>query len=60
RSGITALLVGAVILMAALDANAAARLDGLRAALAILAFAALIALFFTQRIPTTQPRSTKA
>ncbi|MFJ3840436.1 MFS transporter [Streptomyces sp. NPDC054904] len=44
----------------ALDANAAARLDGLRAALAILAFAALIALFFTQRIPTTQPRSTKA
>ncbi|MDA5284713.1 MFS transporter [Streptomyces sp. Isolate_45] len=44
----------------ALDANAAARLDGLRAALAILAFAALIALFFTQRIPTTQPRSAKA
>ncbi|MGW6389923.1 MFS transporter [Streptomyces sp. NPDC055103] len=43
----------------ALDANAAARLDGLRAALAILAFAALIALFFTQRIPTTQPRATK-
>ncbi|MFD6875650.1 MULTISPECIES: MFS transporter [unclassified Streptomyces] len=44
----------------ALDANAAARLDGLRAALAILALAALIALFFTQRIPATQPRSTKA
>ncbi|OKK16340.1 MFS transporter [Streptomyces sp. CB00455] len=43
----------------ALDANAAARLDGLRAALAILAFAALIALFFTHRIPTTQPRSTE-
>ncbi|MFD3532230.1 MFS transporter [Streptomyces sp. NPDC058664] len=42
----------------ALDANAAARLDGLRAALAVLAFAALVALFFTQRIPTTQPRST--
>ncbi|MEU7511399.1 MFS transporter [Streptomyces sp. NPDC042898] len=42
-----------------LDANAAARLDGLRAALAILAFAALIALFFTQRIPTTQPGSAK-
>ncbi|MEU2240540.1 MFS transporter [Streptomyces sp. NPDC018338] len=42
-----------------LDANAAARLDGLRAALAILAFAALIALFFTQRIPTVQPGSTK-
>ncbi|MFE5898235.1 MFS transporter [Streptomyces sp. NPDC056488] len=43
----------------ALDANTTARLDGLRAALAILAFAALIALFFTQRIPATQPGSTK-
>ena len=42
---------------AALDANAAARLDGLSAALAILAFAALLALFFTQRIPSAQPRS---
>ncbi|WP_327327475.1 MFS transporter [Streptomyces sp. NBC_01210] len=47
------------VTQAALDANAAARLDGLRAALAILALAALIALFFTHRIPTTQPRSTK-
>ncbi|WP_326653480.1 MULTISPECIES: MFS transporter [unclassified Streptomyces] len=44
---------------AALDANAEARLDGLRAALAILALNALLALFFTHRIPTTQPRSTK-
>ncbi|MET7699832.1 MFS transporter [Streptomyces sp. NPDC005485] len=42
---------------AALDANAAARLDGLRAALAILALTALLSLFFTRRIPTTQPRS---
>nr|WP_211244344.1 hypothetical protein [Actinospica robiniae] len=40
---------------AALDANATARLDALRAALAILALAALIALFFASRIPTTQP-----
>ncbi|MBR7834448.1 MFS transporter [Actinospica durhamensis] len=40
---------------AALDANATARLDGLRAALTILAFASLIAMFFTARIPTTQP-----
>lgn len=39
---------------AALDANAAARLDGLRAALAILALTAVVALFFTQRIPTVQ------
>ncbi|MGI5449627.1 MFS transporter [Streptomyces sp. CA-243310] len=44
---------------AAMTANADARLDGLRAALAILAFAALIALFFAQRIPSTQPRSTE-
>ncbi|MFD9224229.1 MFS transporter [Streptomyces sp. NPDC060064] len=47
------------VTQAALDANAAARLDGLRAALAILALAALLALFFTHRIPTTQPRSAK-
>jgi EmrB/QacA subfamily drug resistance transporter len=42
---------------AALDANSEARLDGLRAALAVLALTALLALFFTSRIPTTQPRS---
>ncbi|MCC0099956.1 MFS transporter [Streptomyces flavotricini] len=40
---------------AALDANATARIDGLKAALCILALAALTALFFTQRIPETQP-----
>ncbi|MFJ3878320.1 MFS transporter [Streptomyces sp. NPDC090077] len=45
---------------AALDANAEARLDGLRAALAVLALGALIALFFTQRIPSAQPRSPEA
>jgi EmrB/QacA subfamily drug resistance transporter len=44
---------------AALDENASARLDALRAALAILAFAALIALFFTFRIPTSQPGGRK-
>jgi MFS family permease len=46
------------VTQAALDANADARLDGLRAALAILALASLLATFFTHRIPTTQPRST--
>ncbi|MEU7006776.1 MFS transporter [Streptomyces sp. NPDC046332] len=40
---------------AALDANAAARLDGLRAALAILALSSVLALFFTSRIPSAQP-----
>ncbi|GCE00729.1 MFS transporter [Embleya hyalina] len=48
------------VAQAALDANAAARLDGLRVALAILAVGALLAMFFTQRIPTTQPRSAQA
>jgi EmrB/QacA subfamily drug resistance transporter len=38
---------------AALDAYAAARLDGLRAALAILAVLDLVALFLAQRIPRT-------
>jgi MFS family permease len=40
---------------AALDAYRDARLDGLRSALAILALLALVALFYAQRIPTTQP-----
>ncbi|MET7298535.1 MFS transporter [Embleya sp. NPDC005575] len=44
---------------AAVEANTAARLDGLRAALAVLALVALLAMFFTGRIPTTQPRSAK-
>lgn len=48
------------VTQAALDANEAARLDGLRAALAILALSALLAMFFTQRIPTTQPGSAEA
>lgn len=47
----------AEVTTAALDANAEARLDGLRAALAVLALAAVLALFFTHRIPTAQPRS---
>ncbi|MFF3209424.1 MFS transporter [Streptomyces sp. NPDC002886] len=42
---------------AAIDANAAARLDGLRAALAVLAFTALLAMFFTQRIPSTPAKT---
>ncbi|MEU8527672.1 MFS transporter [Streptomyces sp. NPDC048629] len=42
---------------AALDANDAARLDGLQAALAILALCSVVALFFTGRIPRTQPGS---
>jgi MFS family permease len=40
---------------AALEAYRDARIDGLRSALAILAAAAIGALFLAQRIPTTQP-----
>jgi MFS family permease len=40
---------------AALEANADARLEGLRAGLAILALLALVALFFSGRIPRAPP-----
>jgi len=36
----------------------AARIDGLRASLSVLAVIALIALFFSRRIPTQQPSAT--
>ncbi|MFE7756500.1 MFS transporter [Streptomyces sp. NPDC057418] len=51
---------GAEVTEAALDANADARIESLRAALAVLALCALVSLFFTHRIPTTQPGSAKA
>jgi MFS family permease len=40
---------------AALEAYADARIDGLRSALAILSALVIVALFFTNRIPRTQP-----
>jgi hypothetical protein len=40
---------------AILDVNEQARLDGLRAALALLALLAVLALFFTRPIPRQQP-----
>jgi hypothetical protein len=45
---------------AALDAYADARIEGLRNALAILAVLVVVALFFAQRIPTTQPGHAEA
>jgi hypothetical protein len=47
-------------LQAAVDAYSEARLDGLRAALAILALLAMCALFAAQRIPETQPGGVKS
>jgi MFS family permease len=44
---------------AALEAYGDARIDGLRTALALLAAIAIGALFFTQRIPKTQPGAAK-
>jgi EmrB/QacA subfamily drug resistance transporter len=49
--------VSAETTAAILDANQEARLDGLRAALVILAGIALLALFAARRIPTRQPGS---
>jgi MFS family permease len=40
--------------------NATARIDGLRASLSVLAIVALIALFFSRRIPTQQPSAAPA
>ena len=42
---------------AALDADAEARLDGLRAGLTVLILIAAVAIFFVGRIPTRQPGS---
>lgn len=40
---------------AVVDENASARIDALRAALSLLAIIALLALFFSRRLPTRQP-----
>ncbi|HTA33603.1 MAG TPA: MFS transporter [Solirubrobacteraceae bacterium] len=45
------------VTQAALDANARARLDGLRGALTVLVLIAAVALFFVGGIPTRQPGS---
>jgi MFS family permease len=47
--------VDAATTRAIVEENQKARVDGLRATLALLALFALIALFFTRRIPTEQP-----
>jgi MFS family permease len=52
--------VPAATAAAVVDENADARIDALRASLAVLALLALVALFFTRGIPTRQPASTPA
>ncbi|HEX6679801.1 MAG TPA: MFS transporter [Gaiellaceae bacterium] len=44
----------------ALDAYTSARIDGLKAALGILSVLVLVAFFYAQRIPTTQPGAPEA
>jgi len=45
---------------AIVEENTTARLDGLRASLSIMALIALVALYFTRKIPTRQPTPTPA
>jgi hypothetical protein len=47
--------VDAQTTQAIVDENQEARVDALRATLALLALFAMIALFFAQRVPTEQP-----
>ncbi|WP_239375298.1 MFS transporter, partial [Frankia sp. Cj5] len=50
RAGVPPHTAGAIV-----EQNATARIDGLRTSLSLLAAIALIALFFSHRIPTRQP-----
>jgi len=52
QAGLDQAGVDPALSQAIVDENAAARLDGLKAALAILALMSVIALFFSRRIPT--------
>jgi MFS family permease len=54
-SGVAATTTDAIV-----EENATARLNGLRSSLAVLALIALIALFFTRKIPTEQPAAVAA
>jgi MFS family permease len=46
--------------MAIVTENANARINGLRASLSVLAIVALLALFFSRRIPTQQPSAARS
>jgi hypothetical protein len=46
--------------MAIVTENANARINGLRASLSVLAIVAMLALFFSRRIPTQQPSAARS
>jgi hypothetical protein len=55
RPGVAPATAGALV-----DENAQSRLNGLRAALALLALIAVVALALTRRLPTVQPGDNEA
>jgi MFS family permease len=55
KAGVPAKTADAIV-----EENAQARIDGLRASLSVLAVIALIALFFSRRLPTKQPSAAPA
>ena len=55
KAGVTSKAAEAIV-----DVNAQARVDGLRAALFVLALIAFLGLFSARRIPTRQPTSAAA
>jgi MFS family permease len=60
KAGLAAANVPTETADAIVDANTTARIDALRSALAVLALLALVAIFFTFRIPTVQPADAPA
>ena len=55
KAGVPAKTADAIV-----EENSKARIEGLRASLSVLAVIALVALFFTRRIPTRQPSAAPA
>ncbi len=54
KAGVSTQAANAIV-----DENATARIDGLRTSLSVMAIIALIAVFFSLRIPAEQPASTR-
>lgn len=54
KAGLSTQTVNAIV-----DENATARNDGLRSSLSVMAVIALLAVFFSLRIPTEQPAAAR-